>query len=53
MESKIRLTDKSAGTFGELWEKEFGQKLTNEQAREYGESLLDVMQFVLDPEKPP
>jgi len=49
----MRLADSAIGEFCDLWEKEFGQKITNEQAKEYAESLLDVMQFVLDPDKPP
>lgn len=46
----MKLTDKDIVGFSELWEREMGKPITNEQAREYAENLLGLVQIVIEPQ---
>lgn len=48
----MKLTDKDIVGFAELWEREIGTPITNEQAREYAQNLLGLVQIVIDPARP-
>ena len=52
------LTESDVGTFQNLWLKETGQEISEEQARKYADNLLGLVGLVLDPsiancEQPP
>lgn len=46
----MKLTDSDIGQFRDLWRKEMGKTINVEQAREYAENLLGLVQIVLEPE---
>ncbi|MDP6575775.1 MAG: hypothetical protein QF755_04790 [Candidatus Peribacteraceae bacterium] len=46
----MKLTDSDIGQFRDLWKKETGKTITMEQAREYAENLLGLVQIVVEPQ---
>lgn len=46
----MKLTDKDIVGFAELWEREIGTPITDQQAREYAENLLGLVQIVVEPQ---
>ena len=44
----MKLPEEGFEEFKEVWEKEYGEKISLEQAREYGESLLGFFQILMD-----
>jgi hypothetical protein len=55
----MKLTDTDIGQFRELWQRETGQSISDELAREYAEDVLGIVALVIEPlcksreEKPP
>ena len=46
----MSMTDRDCRRFQQLWEAEYGEQLTDEQAREYGERVLRYVKRVLEEE---
>lgn len=46
------LTASDIGEFRDLWKRETGQTITEEQARDYAENLLGLVRMVVDPSIP-
>lgn len=44
----MNITQKSIGTFKELWFKEFGENLTDQKAVEYASNLLSTVSSVIE-----
>lgn len=45
----MKLSDASVGEFRALWKEHFGEELTEEIAREYAESVLELGEIVYEP----
>lgn len=45
----MKLTEKAVNDFRDIWRKQFGQEITFEEAREYAEQMLTVLQVVMRP----
>ena len=48
----LELTPQDIGEFKALFKKETGKDITDEQAREYALSLVNVVAFAVQPERP-
>ena len=46
----MKLTNSDIGGFIDLWEDETGKTITMEQAQEYAENLLGLVQIVVEPQ---
>ena len=53
----MRLTDTDINGFVDLWKKETGKTISRDQAQDYAQNLLGLVQIVIDPartkEEPP
>lgn len=45
----MKLTEKAVNDFRRIWREQFGQEITFEEAREYAEQMLTVLQVVMRP----
>jgi hypothetical protein len=44
----MKLTDADIGSFRDLWKKETGTVISDDQARQYAQSLLGLVQIVAE-----
>lgn len=45
----IELTPADIGEFRSLWKKETGEEISDEEAKEYGTEMLELVRLVVEP----